>query len=664
MRYRKLSPTGDYTFGQQQSNFWVNVPDGVAQAVATRLRLWSGQWFLDTTEGTDWQGKVLGNRTNLTRDVEIQQRVLNTPGATQINGYSSSFDPDTRAFRASFQLDTQFGLYAGQQAQYLTPSLIPQPQPPAKPTNIVITELSDTSISVAWTAYVPPPYVPPAQPTTAQISGRGSVTAQSQVIPAVPLGTSSILGTGFVSANAQVISAARATIAGQGSVTVNAVQKARASATIIGAGSVTVQTQTTAVGVQAIPANTFLNSTGIGVHIDQGFGATGATSYYIPELQYTGFRNFRTGVGQLSTVQAVCAATGAKALINCHATDIPTTVTFLKTLANAGQLLALEGINEANNFPITYLGNTGGGSGSWLPVAQYMRDLYAAKAGDPVLQAYPLFAAGEPGAQSTNAGLQWLTTPVGSGTQIGDNVVLADYANVHNYVSSNQLVHVDNQAWSAADGTGGGLAFDTIQGNFTGTTWLKGYAAASTSLSNTIPRVTTETGWDGDDPNVPNNSLAVQGKMLTNCLLAQFKRGWAYTFIYEMIDAEASSQNQGLYTGNPTRAAKPAADYMHNLTTILADTTNFAAGKLNYSIPSQPSTVHDLLLQKASGRFELVIWGESVSGSNPITVNLGSTFAHVNVYDITVGTTAVSTFTSVSSVNLTMTDHAFIVEIF
>jgi hypothetical protein len=420
----------------------------------------------------------------------------------------------------------------------------------------------------------------------------------------------------------------------------------------------------TQTGVQALTANSFLNSTGIGTHIDQGFGATGSTSYYIPEIQYTGFRNFRTGVGNLSTVQAVCSATGAKAMINCHATDIPSTVTFLRTLASAGQLLALEGINEANNFPITYNGATGGGSGDWLPVAQYMRDLYAAKAGDSVLQAYQLFAATEPGAQSTNAGLQWLTTPTGSGTQIGDNVKLADYANVHNYVSSNQLIHVDNQAWSAADGTGGGLAFDTIQGNFTGTTWLKGYTAAPTSQSNTIPRVTTETGWDGSDSNVPNNSLAVQGKMLTNCLLAQFKRGWAYTFIYEMIDAEASSQNQGLYTANPTRAAKPAADYVHNLTTILADTTEFTTNKLDYSIPSQPSTVHDLLLQKASGRFELVVWGESVSATNPITVNFGRIFANVNVYDITVGTSPVSSFSNTGSVNLTMTDHALIIELY
>ena len=155
MRYRKLSPTGDYVFGQQQSNFWVNVPDGVAQAVSTRLRLWKGDWFLDTTEGTDWKGKILGNRTALTRDAELQQRALNTVGVTQINGYGSSLDANTRGFRASFQLDTLYGAYAGQQTKFLTPAQV-EPQPPAVPINVIITEVSDTSISVTWEPYTPP----------------------------------------------------------------------------------------------------------------------------------------------------------------------------------------------------------------------------------------------------------------------------------------------------------------------------------------------------------------------------------------------------------------------------------------------------------------------------------------------------------------------------
>lgn len=39
MRYRVLSPTGDYTFGQGPGEFLVNSPAAVAQAIGTRLRL-------------------------------------------------------------------------------------------------------------------------------------------------------------------------------------------------------------------------------------------------------------------------------------------------------------------------------------------------------------------------------------------------------------------------------------------------------------------------------------------------------------------------------------------------------------------------------------------------------------------------------------------------
>jgi hypothetical protein len=155
LRYRKLSPSGDYQFGQQQADFWINVPDAVAQAVSTRLRLVLGEWFLDQTQGTDWYGKVLGNRTALTRDVEIRQQVLGTPGATQINNFSSSLDPNTRRYSASFQLGTQYGNYAGFQPQFLAPATVTA-APPEPPVSVTLTQLSDNSIRVSWSTYAIP----------------------------------------------------------------------------------------------------------------------------------------------------------------------------------------------------------------------------------------------------------------------------------------------------------------------------------------------------------------------------------------------------------------------------------------------------------------------------------------------------------------------------
>src|SRR5262249_40226633 len=91
-------------------------------------------------------------------------------------------------------------------------------------------------------------------------------------------------------------------------------------------------------------------------------------------------------------------------------------------------------------------------------------------------------------------------------------------------------------------------------------------------------------------------------------------------------------------------------------------TTNFTPGSLNYSIPSEPSTVHDLLIQKSNGNFELAVWDENTTANDSVTVNLGSTYGTVNVYDPTVGTTPTQTLSSVSSLPLTLHDHPVILD--
>ena len=73
--------------------------------------------------------------------------------------------------------------------------------------------------------------------------------------------------------------------------------------------------------------------------------------------------------------------------------------------------------------------------------------------------------------------------------------------------------------------------------------------------------------------------------------------------------------------------------------------------------------MHDLLLQKSNGVFELVVWGEQVAGSNDVTVNLGATYHAVNVYDVTVGTDPVAVYHGVSAVTIPVSDHALILEI-
>jgi hypothetical protein len=418
-------------------------------------------------------------------------------------------------------------------------------------------------------------------------------------------------------------------------------------------------------GVTAIPANTFLNSLGVQTHIDQGF----PEAAYEPEFTYTGIRNARDGAGSYTSYITLHNNTksgtypGVKMVIG-GANPPSGEITPGLALDAAGALLGFEGPNEPNNSPFTYLGNLGGGSGTWVPVAQFQRDLNTAIKGNATLAKYPVWNVSEDGGETDNVGLQCnvlnsscpgasLVTLMPAGT------VYADYANVHNYVQGNpgcDTPHV-NQAWRSMDPLLNSC-WDGMQSEYV-QTWANNFAGYSSTGVASVPRVSSETGWDSA---TTGSTLDYQGKIITLTYLDGYKRGNLYTSIYEMVDQQGSTGNQGLYdTGN---VAKLAATYVHNMTTILQDTTNFTPGQLNYSIASEPATVHDMLLQKSNGNFYLVIWDEetTTSTTDNITVTLGAA-ATVTEYDTTVGTSPLATFTSVTSVPLTLSDHAVILEI-
>jgi hypothetical protein len=109
MLYRKLDPSGDYSFGRGSVDFWRDVPDAVAQSVRTRLHLEQGEWYLDSQEGTPWRTEVLGVRTENTRDLMIQMRVTETPGVNELISYSSNLDRNTRGFSVGLTINTIYG---------------------------------------------------------------------------------------------------------------------------------------------------------------------------------------------------------------------------------------------------------------------------------------------------------------------------------------------------------------------------------------------------------------------------------------------------------------------------------------------------------------------------------------------------------------------------
>jgi hypothetical protein len=408
----------------------------------------------------------------------------------------------------------------------------------------------------------------------------------------------------------------------------------------------------------AVRANDFLNSIGVCTHIGQGVDVASQSA---TAMAYAGIRGLRDD-GRSAHIQdwiTVYQQSGVRtALLTDH--DITSTITMAKQLKAAGALLAVEGPNEPNNWPVTYQGQTSSSTTS-LPIAKFQKDLYAAIKAESSLNGIPVFHSSEAGgSEPDNCGLQFLTIPNGAGTLMPDGTVFADYANPHNYVCGTSNAGIgDNQAWNAADPTLNSH-WDGLYVEYGHTWWGAGFNGYTHDQLLTLPRVTTETGWTTSGG---SNSLTEdqQGRLFLNLYLAQFKRGWKYTFIYMLRD----DPNQG-YWGlfNTSYTAKLSGTYLHNLTTILADTGAIGTpGQLNYSIPSPPVTVHDLLLQKSNGTMELVVWGEKASGSSTVSVNLGNTSAMLNIYDPVQGTTPNQTLTNVSSVQISVSDHPLILEI-
>ena len=416
----------------------------------------------------------------------------------------------------------------------------------------------------------------------------------------------------------------------------------------------------------AIRTADFLNSLGANSSLpDRGQPLTKT----IEMVRYLGLRWLRGGIEGLTSD----GPTTVQTYIDLHhqtgmrfswglvsgGNDLKRLTETARQLAVADALLAFEGNNEPNNWGVTYQGQTGGQDRTWMPVAKLQRDLYLTVKNDPMLKKYPVWGMSETGAETDNVGLQFLTIPTGAQTLMPPGTQYADYAVCHNYIYHPRSPGLeDNKTWNAADPTSMSKV-DGLYGNY-GVTWAKHFSGYAESELLTLPRVTTETGSSVDGPVTED----IQALNLLSMYLDQFKRGWSYTAVYLLRDRTDEDGNQTFGFFRPDYTPRKAATYLHNLTTILADNgASSIPGSLNYSIPDEPATMHDLLLQKSNGRFELVVWDERVKGSDKVEVNLGTTFSSVTIYDPTVGPSPVENLKSTAHVPLTLSNHPVVLEL-
>lgn len=418
----------------------------------------------------------------------------------------------------------------------------------------------------------------------------------------------------------------------------------------------------------AVPTTEFLNSIGMNITSPDRGQPMGKT---VEMVKYCGIRWVRGGTEGMSetgptTVQTYLdlhRETGVRFSwgLGSGGNNLPRLIATAKIMAQADALVAFEGNNEPNNWGITHNGEKGGGKEdiSWLPVAKMQRDLYQAVKSDAVLKKYPVWSISENGAERDNVGLQFLTIPAGANALMPDGTQFADAANCHNYIyHPNAPEPRDNTTWNVADPSSA-CKVDGLYGNY-GRTWFKHFEGYSEAQLEQLPRVTTETGCTIDLEKGVTEEM--QGLNLVSLYLDQFKRGWSHTCVYILRDRtdEGGNQSFGFFKADYT--PRKAAIFLHNLTTILADRgTATKAGHLEYAIPNQPATVHDMLLQHSDGTFQLLVWGERLKGQDNVTVRLDGGDHAVTVYDPTVGVEPVQAERKVRSLELILSNHPLII---
>ncbi|MBH5402629.1 RHS repeat protein [Bradyrhizobium sp. CNPSo 4010] len=398
-----------------------------------------------------------------------------------------------------------------------------------------------------------------------------------------------------------------------------------------------------------LSASGFINSIGVNTHA--GFGWTGYNNLALmaDDLKYLGVTHLRDAMGTSPAAQPVVeglAAAGYKfdflvssALPQTGTVGLQNYIASLQKFAttHAGSISAIEGLNEANHQPFSY-----NGSSSLSAAAQFQSALYQAVNSNAALASIPVY----------NLSLAY-NDPQGY-SQLGNMSGSVDYANAHAYVSTSLT-------------TGSSIAATL---------------SAVMSAAPGKPVVITETGYTTQaNTQYLGVNETVQAKSILNTLVDAYKAGVSATYLYELFDRDSSAANTnpeanfGLFNSDGT--PKLAATAIHNLTTILADDGKGGlqpTDPLNYTLSNMPATGNSMVLGKSNGAYELVVWAEPKlwndatdtelsNAAQTVTVNLGSVHHTVKVYDTLTGTTAIASYTDVSSITIPVSDHPLIIEI-
>jgi hypothetical protein len=391
----------------------------------------------------------------------------------------------------------------------------------------------------------------------------------------------------------------------------------------------------------------FVQSLGINTHLSYT-----QTPYYgqsqnvISALQYLGITAVRdeppgyTTDPTTAASQDTLAAAGVQfdaLLIGNGPVDVTDTIASTVTFQQSypGSIAAIEGPNEINAWPITYEDITG----NYAAGVQVTQDLWAAVQSTQSLGAVPVYAL------TLSDGITGVRS---AETRLGDLAPYVTYGNAHIYACCS------NNVWDE----------DMPH-------WLPIFEEDTPGM----PMVITETGY----PTVPSNVDELSAaKYNLNTFFENALNGIVRTYLYELVDenTSATDTNSEDYYGefHNDWTPKVGATAIHNLTTILQSAgSGTASSALIYSVSGLPATGRTFLVGSGTV-FDIAVWIDATvydpttatdiaAPAYSVTVNLGATYTNIAVYDPMIGTTPIATYSNVSTLNISVTDHPLIVQV-
>lgn len=110
MIYRQLDNDWDYVFGQGKDSYFSGV-HAVTQAIQTRLKLLTSEWWEDQEDGLPLFQVIIGSRATQENkqaaDLVVKNRVQDTPGVLSVEDFNSTIA--NRRYSATMTVNTVYG---------------------------------------------------------------------------------------------------------------------------------------------------------------------------------------------------------------------------------------------------------------------------------------------------------------------------------------------------------------------------------------------------------------------------------------------------------------------------------------------------------------------------------------------------------------------------